>query len=297
MFGYIQPYKPLMLVKDYEYYKGIYCSLCKQLGKEYGVLARFTLSYDCTFYAIMALSIEGACPTFTQGRCPFNPTKRCNFCKTDENAISAAAAVSVLSVYYKLEDDIKDSAWPKKLLSKLLKGLVSGAKKKAEKKYPQIAQSVQKLSVSQEQAEKDNKAGADKLAEPTAVMLRELMGQLAKDDTQKKVCGEFGYFLGKWVYLMDAADDYDKDKKKRNANPFVYYFAQKNVLNEERIQYINGILNETVSRIIPAYYLIDMKTSNPVLDNMAEHGFGYMQKKILFDKVYNHKGKEEQQHD
>ena len=51
MFGYVRPYKSEMLVREYEQYKAVYCEVCRQLGKEYGWTARFTLSYDCTFYA------------------------------------------------------------------------------------------------------------------------------------------------------------------------------------------------------------------------------------------------------
>ena len=60
MFGYVRPFKGEMLVKEYDAYKGVYCGLCKALGDHYGVLARFALSYDCTFYALLALNERGA---------------------------------------------------------------------------------------------------------------------------------------------------------------------------------------------------------------------------------------------
>ncbi len=91
MFGYITIDKGEMLVKDYEAYKAVYCSLCKQLGKEYSFLSRFILSYDCTFYAVMALALESECPGFSQGRCTFNPLKKCNYLKTQKKPLSMAA--------------------------------------------------------------------------------------------------------------------------------------------------------------------------------------------------------------
>ena len=51
MFGYVTVYKPELKVKEYEAYKGVYCTLCKRLGKDYGFLSRLTLSYDFTFLA------------------------------------------------------------------------------------------------------------------------------------------------------------------------------------------------------------------------------------------------------
>ena len=57
MFGYVRPYKSELLVREYEQYKSVYCELCRELGKSYGWTARFTLSYDCTFYALLSLSL------------------------------------------------------------------------------------------------------------------------------------------------------------------------------------------------------------------------------------------------
>ena len=48
MFGYVRPFKGEMLVKEYDAYKGVYCQLCRALGKYYGFPMRLTLSYDCT---------------------------------------------------------------------------------------------------------------------------------------------------------------------------------------------------------------------------------------------------------
>ena len=55
MFGYVKAYKPELKVRDYEQYKAVYCSLCKTLGREYGLFARLTLSYDFTFAALLRL--------------------------------------------------------------------------------------------------------------------------------------------------------------------------------------------------------------------------------------------------
>ena len=60
MFGYVLPYKTELLVREYEQYKSVYCELCRELGKRYGWTARFTLSYDCTFYALLSLAVTEA---------------------------------------------------------------------------------------------------------------------------------------------------------------------------------------------------------------------------------------------
>lgn len=73
MFGYVRPYKPELLVKEYGQYKAVYCQLCRVLGDEYGVLARFALSYDCAFYAMLALSVTGGRVEEQKRRCVCNP--------------------------------------------------------------------------------------------------------------------------------------------------------------------------------------------------------------------------------
>ena len=56
MFGYVKIYKPELKVKHYEAYKGVYCSLCKTLKKEYGAFASLTLNYDFTLLALTRLA-------------------------------------------------------------------------------------------------------------------------------------------------------------------------------------------------------------------------------------------------
>ena len=77
MFGYVRVFKPTITMGEYEQYKGIYCTLCKRLGKRYGVLSRFTLSYDMTFLALLQMAMEEKEADFCPSRCSFNPTKRC----------------------------------------------------------------------------------------------------------------------------------------------------------------------------------------------------------------------------
>ncbi len=82
LFGYVRPRKSELLVREFEEYNGIYCSLCRQLGKSYGALSRLALNYDCTFYALVLLSLsEKECPRFSRGHCVVNPLKQGTFCR------------------------------------------------------------------------------------------------------------------------------------------------------------------------------------------------------------------------
>ena len=75
MFGYIRIAKPELKVKEYEMYKAVYCSLCRVLGKNYGIWSRFTLSYDFTFLALLNMSLTDVCDLTERKRCVCNPLK------------------------------------------------------------------------------------------------------------------------------------------------------------------------------------------------------------------------------
>lgn len=60
MFGYVRIYKPELKIKDYEIYKAAYCSVCRALGRHYGVIARGLLSYDATFLYLYRAAISEA---------------------------------------------------------------------------------------------------------------------------------------------------------------------------------------------------------------------------------------------
>ena len=57
MFGYIKPFQPELKVREAEDYKAIYCGLCKELGRSYGIFARMTLSYDFAFMAMLFMQV------------------------------------------------------------------------------------------------------------------------------------------------------------------------------------------------------------------------------------------------
>lgn len=286
MFGYIQPFKPDLRVKEYEAYKSVYCALCKRLGKDYGVPARLILSFDCTFYAMMLMSVKGECPGFEKGRCTFNPLKKCTYCSDGADALEEAAALSVITFYYKLLDDVNDSSFFKACFKRLLKPLAGHWRKKALKKYGAIDQIVSEMLESQFQAENDPACSIDRAAEPTAVMMAKLMERMAQAEKEKKVFSYFGYYLGKWVYLIDAADDMEKDKKHGSFNPFLRELAGKTpaLTKEEESDYCNQVLNLNVSMALPAFRLISLHIFREIIENTVELGVMQMQKKVLYEK-------------
>lgn len=274
MFGYLQIHKDELKVKEYEAYKSVYCGLCKQLGRDYGFLTRLILSYDCTFYAILLMSLKRSCTGFSDGRCKFNPLKKCKFADCKDNAYSKASALSVISAYYKVVDDIDDSGFFKRIALKIAKPFFGRRQKKAARRFPEIEIIVSEMMKNQKAAENDELVTIDKAANPTAKMISDLAALEGGNDLQKRVLSEFGYQIGRWVYLIDAADDYEKDKKSGNFNPFI-----KADINDK--DYINSVLSQSLARAYDAYNLLDIIDFKPIIDNMMLYGFPNKQNAVL----------------
>lgn len=277
MFGYLQVQKSELLVRELEAYKAVYCGLCKQMGKDYSFVSRFTLSYDCTFYAMLLMSLDRSCSGFKDGRCTFNPLKKCKFAASEGIAYHKAAAFSVISVYYKLKDDISDSKFLKRVLCKMLMPLFSHWHKKALKSYPEIDRIADEMMQMQYEVEHSNEISVDRAAHPTAFMIANLFSLDAKDETQKRVFYEFGYHMGRWIYLVDAADDIEKDRQNGNYNPFV----DSSNFETKSADYITSVLNQSLARAYDAYNLIDLIDFKGILDNMITLGFPAVQNRVV----------------
>ena len=278
MFGYLRPDKDELKVREYELYKSVYCGLCKHLGRDYGWLSRMTLSYDCTMLAMLSMALKGECPTVHRGRCVVNPTKKCRFCTSDGTSFQLAGAVSVIMSYHKLTDTIEDSGFWKKTAARCLQSLLKRHYRKAVKAYPWVDEDCQTMMRRQREVEAAD-TGIDRSADPTAALLSSLCRHLSDRPDQQKVLGQFGYYLGRWIYLMDAADDLEKDLKSGSYNAFRAYQRET---PEETKRYCNDVLNMTVSQLLLAYDLLELTAYQEVLDNILYHGLSWQQKYHLF---------------
>ena len=137
MFGYIRPHKPELKMMEFETYQAAYCGLCRQLGKDYGQLARMTLSYDFTFVALLALALQQNFCGFSKMRCPANPLKK-KTCIAACGEMELISACAMTMFYYKVQDNLRDNRGLKKLKYLLLWPMASSAHKKARKRYPAL---------------------------------------------------------------------------------------------------------------------------------------------------------------
>lgn len=281
MFGYVKCDKPEMKVKEYEAYKGLYCSLCRAMRKHFGILSTATLSYDIAFLVLMRLCFTCIVPDFSKGRCLFNPTKRCNYCNNGEEEFRYAAAVSMMMFYHKVKDNITDSPFYKKAVMYLILPYAFFKNRKAEKMYPETGALICEAMKKQAEREKSNTASPDEAAHESADALGKILAYGI--DGEKGSIYRFGYGTGKWVYLCDAADDLRDDLKTGSYNVFVNMLGLEKgeEITQGDLKVIEGCLNMSCALAAESFEEIKDKTLVPIVRNIIYSGTQNVMNDIL----------------
>lgn len=213
MFGYVLFNKPEMKFREYDEYRSYYCGLCRTLKTQHGCSSQAIVNYDMTFLILLLSGLYDNETNFSMSRCIMHPLKKQNFA---QNIYSEYAAdMSLLLAYYKAIDDWKDE---KKLYSFLWMKLNKKKAMKIEKKYPHKAEVLKKSLDQISECEKRNETDCELVAKYFGNAYGEIFAM--NDDEWSEQLHKVGFFLGKFIYLMDAYDDIEKDIKKNNYNPF-----------------------------------------------------------------------------
>lgn len=276
MFGYVRACKPEMRIKEFEMYKAVYCSLCKELGKNYGPFARLTLSYDFTFLALLNMSLKKDFCGTERKMCKCNPLKKCTYVKESKD-LEMPGAAAMIMLYYKLLDNIADEKGFKKIGFILIKPFFRGAFKKAKKKYPNIEKIVGEYIAQQQGLEKELCQSIDKAADPTAKALSEIFSLCSDKENDKRVLSRMGYCMGRYIYLLDAFCDLAEDIKKGSYNPLK--FGDESY--EEKKQMIIAQLNICISQAGAAMELLNIEKFKNILENIVFLGLEDTMKKEL----------------
>ncbi len=278
MFGYVTIDKPELKVKEFYRYKSYYCGLCRTLKEEYGFRGRMTLSYDMTFLVLFLTSLYETPTKELQSHCPLHPVKKIPML---QNAISEyGAKMNLLLVYFKCEDDWKDD--------KSLKGIAGMHlfRKKAKelcreyKRQAQVIQKQLKVLASYEEKQEEN---LDLVAGAFGTLMAELF--VYKEDMWEKELRSFGFYLGKFIYIMDAYDDLEDDLKTGSYNPLKA--VKNNCKNEEDYENtVYQILIMMMAEATGAFEKLPILCDSEILRNILYSG--------VWAK-YNKKQKEKQE--
>ena len=212
MFGYVTIYEPELKVKDLKKYKAYYCGLCRMLKEKYGFMGQMTLTYDMTFAVILLSSLYENASEAERHRCKVHPIKKQMMLRNE--ITDYAAAMNVLLAYYHMEDDWQDD---RKVTSLMTKSMIHGKVRRIIEEYPRQSRAIRSALEELSSCEKEECTDIDRTAGCFGRLMEELF--VYREDIWERNLRKMGFFLGKFIYIMDAYEDLLEDLKKGRYNP------------------------------------------------------------------------------
>ena len=213
MFGYVTVNKPELKIKDFEKYRSYYCGLCHALKDGYGAKGQMTLNYDMTFMIMTLADLYDEPETVVEKRCLVHPFSKHQIRRSE--VTDYCADMCVLLAYYKCEDDWNDEHRAK---AKMRMNALKSKAKKVIKKYPEKAEVIANALGKLAEYEKTETEELDYVARLFGEVMAEAFAY--KKDAFEDTLRRLGFFLGKYIFLLDAYEDVEKDIETGDYNPF-----------------------------------------------------------------------------
>lgn len=275
MFGYVTPEKAELKIKEFEVFKAYYCGLCRSIGKK-SIVSKVGLTYDMTFLAVLLSAIYSESMEIKKGFCPIK-MRRIAY-EAEDICIDYAADMNILLCNRKLMDNYRDD---KKLIYLAGASMIKNKKSvyELENKLQAVDSCLEEINC----LEKEGSRNIDEISHHFARLTEEIFAY--KDDDNGKILRNMGYNLGKWIYIIDAYDDMEKDIKSKNYNAILKGF---NYTGQEISSFKRGIsknieftLIRCLEQTSAAYELLKLKRNKGLLDNIIYLGLEQRTRKIL----------------
>ena len=144
-------------------------------------------------------------------------------------AIEYAGDVMLILAWYKMLDDANDEG---KLYAKASARLLKRLHRKLVQKYPALCDGIEINLAKLNGLEKARCASLDEAAESFSKIMEVIFREGARllyptSQHLHETFGRTGYHMGKWIYLIDAADDIEENIESGAYNPLLYRFAYR----------------------------------------------------------------------
>lgn len=234
MFGYVQIRKPELKIKDYVAYHAFYCGLCERLRAKYGIAGRMTLTYDMTFLVILLSSVYDVKCMHEKKHCIVHPAKKHNILYNYVTDYCADINM-ILSFYQCMDDKVDNASLRGKAGTVLYRKNAGRAAAKHKRQAEAVKLSLKRLSG----LEKEKKYDIIKAADCFGRLLAEIFTY--KEDMFKMYLWDMGYYLGRYIYIMDAYDDLQEDIQNKRYNPFISVYRDRCFEDNVREMLLNEI--------------------------------------------------------
>ena len=260
MLGYVTIEKSELKVREFDMYQAYYCGICKSIGRRFGQLPRMTLSYDSVFLALVLAGLSEETDIVLQEHCITHHIKKKPVVFGNE-ALDYAADVMVILAYHKFLDDWKDE---KSKVGLIGKSALAGAYRKLREIHPDVCRKIENALNTLSELEKENSGKLDLVSDTFADIMETLFTGYDPAADSSRILGQLGRHLGKWIYTIDALDDYEKDIEAEHYNPLIF--------RENKLEGIGDLLYNYLAEAANACDLLEIKKNKGIIDNIIFMG-------------------------
>lgn len=277
MFGYLDIEKDKLEDGKRGLWQTFMCGLCVSTKNAYGNFPRAFISNDINFFNVLFHSVLQADVEIENKTCFSHPLKKRTILKTTELTDKLATS-NVLLTYWNIYDDvIDDNSLVKKTALKSLKKSYGIA----QAQLPQMDEMLSAMYNDLQALEKSCSTSVDKVAHSFACLSQQFASIILQDKTSPYV-ETLCYNLGKWIYLIDALDDVEKDLKRGRYNVFTSCYGLQSVADvATKLEEIQFLMYASLNRIAQSYNDLNLTKYTCILSNVLYDSIRDKTKQIL----------------
>ena len=237
------------------------------------MLAPMLLNFDFTFLALLLTPGEEQFEP-CRGRCHANPLKKLPMCQ-ESASLNLAADESIILSYWKLRDSAQDDGFIGGFPARVLSWLLRPAYRKAAKAQPVFDQAVIASLRELAQLEGEKCPSIDRTADTFARLLQ-AAAPVTGDPGRDRPVGLLLYHLGRWIYLIDARDDFEQDQKSGAYNPLALRFGP-----EGDDSLLNTTLEHSLNMACSALSMLEFGCRSAIIENILYLGLPMIQRAVF----------------
>ncbi len=269
MFGYVSCDEARLTPAERDIVGSFYCGLCMALKHTFGNFSRAFTNMDCTYAYMLIVSARECEIDVKKQRCFLHPFSKRRIAYLDEELTKKIASATVLISYYKILDDCKDEK--KNATKRMLKGFYKKTARKAMSVLPEFKNTLEVCLAQTQECERAGRAGS-------LFQLMDISGNILLSMAEN--CGapilkQLFFELGRFVYFMDAVDDYESDRKKKRFNAVAQHlgnYPTKKELLLNKADELNKIYENLKRSLSVAYAVLTGEENNPIFENLFQYG-------------------------
>jgi hypothetical protein len=234
------------------------------------------LSYDFVFLALLLATRPFS---VAERYCVAHSLKKRAIAR-DSPALDAAADSTVFFAYFRLLDDAADEKLCKRATAGLAAKLMRGAYRRAKKQLPRVAETMEHGVKTLRRYELSDEPSLDRVASVFSEALSTLSEAAAEDE--RLSISELLRHIGRWIYIVDAIDDFEHDVRQGGYNPVEkrYTIVEPHIPMSVKAE-LALTLAQSRAAALNALFALKNKPYAVILENVLVHGMSIVEKKVL----------------